>query len=348
MLDWGLGHATRSVPLIEELIAQGAEVVLAGSDHSGRMLRRRFPDLIYLELPGYRIHYHGRHLYWSMLRQLPKIVRVMVTEYRWLKKAVRLYSLDGIISDSRFGCFHSHLPSVFLAHQLRILLPSRWLSVPVNSLYRWIVRHFGEVWVPDTSSPNLSGRLAHPSPFLNTRYLGLLSRLRRAHSPVKYDLLILLSGPEPQRTVLETIIRQQIGKLPAARILLVQGLPNGLDREAPDDAGNSIQEVAFLDEEELAVALAAAKVVVCRSGYSTLMDLATLQKKAILIPTPRQPEQEYLARRCAALGWAVGASQDQLDLAAAWKMVGATSGIGAPAEEKESLSNVIRHWLATV
>jgi predicted glycosyltransferase len=312
VLDWGLGHAGRTIPVVKELQRQGAKVVLAGAGRAGILLQKECPDLPYLECPAYAVNYKGRNMFWAMFRQLPKIAAAILREHRWLRRIQGIYHFDAIISDSRFGCFHPSVPSVMVAHQLNLLLKPRWIFTIVNWFYRQLLRRFDEIWVPD--HPNgLSGKLSTPSPFRNTRYLGWLSRMQPAAPAVKYELMVLLSGPEPQRSQLEEIILQQLSNdLPALSALLVQGKTEGHFKRRL--ANTNTEVISFLTGEELSRALAQARFVLCRAGYSSLMDLAVLQKPAILLPTPGQPEQEYLARHCADSGWAYITREEELDL----------------------------------
>lgn len=310
VLDWGLGHAGRSIPLIAELKQQGARVILASSGRAGYLLRDAYPELTYLECPAYNVHYKGQNMYWNIFRQLPKIFWATFREHFWLRKFVQKNQVDAVISDSRFGCFHHSIPSVIITHQLRLRIRPPLLSQAVNWCYRLLLDRFNAVWVPD--EPNgLSGALSYPSPFSQTTYLGGLSRFQPIRCPVRYDLLVLLSGPEPQRTNLERLVLFQLRKLPKLKVLVVQGKT---DLKEEQKLNNSVRVVSYLSGAALQEAIAAAKVVLCRSGYSSLMDLAAMGKKAILVPTPGQPEQEYLARRCDQLGWAWIARQDDLEI----------------------------------
>lgn len=341
-LDWGLGHASRSIPVVAELRKQGAEVILAGSGPSGLLLRKSYPQLTYVACPPYRIHYRGSSMYWSMFRQLPKIGVAVFREYFWLRKIIRDYHIQAVISDSRFGCFHPRVPSVILTHQLQLQLQPRWLSLLVNRIYQGWLRQFDEVWIPDL--PNgLSGRLSHPSPFQHSRFVGYLSRFSPGGQMYQWDLLILLSGPEPQRSQLESIVRSQLDQLAGLRVLLVQGKPEKEGREVIREK----QEVySYLTGSALEAAIASSAIVLCRSGYSSLMDLARMRKRAILIPTPGQPEQEYLARRCREKSWAtVVRDQHDLKLAAAVAAAKRQVLTGFPPETQSDLLAKAIHQL---
>ena len=310
VLDWGLGHAGRSIPLIAEFRRQGAQVLLAGSGGAGLLLREAYPDLPFLECPSYHIHYRGRNMYWNMLLQLPKIFRAVAAEHYWLKRMIRSRRIDAVISDCRFGCYHPEVPSVMINHQLHLRLHPEWLSGIVQAIYRWWLRRFDAIWVPDQPD-GLSGALSYPSPFAQTHYIGLLSRFKYLTRPPQYDLLVLLSGPEPQRTILEQQVLHQLKRLPRLRVLLVQGKTDQIKKTA---IAPNIDLVSYLSGAALQEAIAGAGVVLCRSGYSSLMDLARMRKSAILVPTPGQPEQEYLAQRCEHQQWATVSNQQVLDV----------------------------------
>lgn len=305
-----MGHAARSLPLIEQLLQEGVAVIMASHGRAGLLLRRSFPEVPYVECPPYQVHYRGRSFYLAIFRQLPGIFRAAFLEHRWLRRFVRETRVDAVISDSRFGCFHPTLRSVLLTHQLRLPLQPSWLACLVNGIYQWHLRRFDEIWVPDL--PNgLSGTLSFPSPLARTRYLGHLSRFRAEQVTQQYDLLVLLSGPEPQRTYLENILLRQLENIGDLRILFVQGRT---ELEARTMVNAQLEVVSYLAGPALQRALASAAVVLCRSGYSSLMDLAAGGKRAILVPTPGQPEQEYLAERCQEMGWAIVQRQDQIDI----------------------------------
>lgn len=311
-LDWGIGHATRCVPVIRELMRQGAEVYIASNGRPLKVLQRAFPELPVLKLPPYDVRYPFRSIILNLLLQLPRILWAIFAEHRQINRWVKKYEFDGIISDNRLGCFSRKVPTVFISHQLNLEAPNEALGRMTNMLNHWFIRRYGRCWVPDWSGAgNLSGSLSRPSPHEHSVYVGPLTRLKAVRAEKKYDVLALLSGPEPQRTNLEKAILRQAAELPY-RMLLVQGKPEA-DSTAQQRA--NIEIVPFLDAEALSEAIAASNIVVCRSGYSTLMDLAALGKKALLIPTPGQTEQEYLAEFLAGKGAFVWQDQKALDLA---------------------------------
>lgn len=311
-LDWGIGHATRCVPVIRELMRQGAEVYIASNGRPLKVLQREFPELPTLKLSPYDVHYPFRSMVLNLLLQMPRLLWTLGMEHLQIRRWVKQYHFDGIISDNRLACFHPGVPTVFISHQLNLEAPNALLGRLTNKMNHWFIRRYNRCWVPDRAGrDNLSGSLSRPSPSPNTFYVGPLTRLRAVQAPLQYDVLALLSGPEPQRTYLEKAILRQAADLPY-RLLLVQGKP---EADADLQLKENIEIVPFLDADALSRAIAASQIVLCRSGYSTLMDLAALGKKALLVPTPGQPEQEYLAEYLSGKGAFVWQDQKRLDLA---------------------------------
>jgi len=305
-LDWGLGHATRCVPIIKELLANDCEVWLAGEGVQENLLRSEFPELPFISLRGYYIKYSksGKGLLWKMILQIPKLISSVAAERRWLNKSVVDYDFDAIISDNRFGLHHRKVPSVFITHQLGIKSPlGKWSE---KILQRWnykFVNRFTECWVPDMAGENnLAGELSHPlvTPMIPVKYIGLLSRFDDfANSftlPLSDEgnnhLLFILSGPEPQRSILEDKIVNEVSHY-SHTATIVRGLPLSL---SVIPSTGMIKFYNHLPALELSEEIAKAEWVIGRSGYSTVMDLVKTKKKSILIPTPGQTEQEYLAR----------------------------------------------------
>ncbi len=342
VLDWGLGHATRCVPLVEALIRSGAEPILASNGRAGLLLRQAFPQLTMEDLPPYGVRYGTANMYWNMMRQGPRLVSTVRKEYRHTQKLVDHYALDAIISDNRYGCFSSKVPSVFITHQVNLYFPRRVISRLMNRFHHHLIRNFDECWIPDiAASSGLAGSLSHPAPFPGVVYLGLLSRLRRVETTVKNELLVLLSGPEPQRTNLQDILRSQLQHR-EEKVIFVLGKPENSHRHL---AGN-IMIIDHLGADELSEVMSSCRQVVCRSGYSTLMDLATLRKKAILIPTPGQTEQEYLARRLTTAGICYHEQQSAFDIGRALERSKAFSGFpGGQFEDGGQLERVLNAFL---
>lgn len=326
-LDWGLGHATRCIPIIRELLIQGCEVWLAGEGAQEQLLKTEFPDLPFLELPGYRISYAKttRGLIWKMIQQGPKMQRAIQYEHRWLKKAVNEHGFDAVISDNRYGLYHAAIPSIFITHQLTIKSSlGKWTEKILQKRNYKYINRFSACWVPDVAEENnLAGELSHPSikPSVPVHYIGFLSRFAKKEPidnlsiEMKNHLLIVLSGPEPQRSMLEEIIITDISHYHGTATI-VRGLP-GIPSLLPST--NMIKFYNHLPSAELNAAMLEAEYVISRSGYSTVMDIITLQKKSILIPTPGQTEQEYLGNYLMEKGIALCINQKEFLLNSALK-----------------------------
>jgi glycosyl transferase family 28 len=300
-LDWGLGHTTRCIPIIKELLAQNFEVLAAGDQHQERLLRAEFPNLTFLRLKGYGIRYSKKNLSLKLISQVPKIMFRIRDEHGWLKEAVTAHNIDAVISDNRFGLYHKKIPTVFITHQLQIKTNLGGLSEKIlrNWNYRFINR-FTECWIPDSEgSDNLAGELSHPSvlPKIPVTYIGLLSRFKIYDPFTEFPgsqsghLLFLLSGPEPPRSLLEDKVINDASHYPGTATI-VRGLPSSL---SAIPSTRMIKVFNHLPSNELRQEIQSAEMVISRCGYSTAMDLVSLGKKAILIPTPGQTEQEYLA-----------------------------------------------------
>jgi uncharacterized protein (TIGR00661 family) len=303
-LDWGLGHATRCIPIIRELDAKGCKITIAASGATATLLQKEFPGLPFLSLRGYKMKYGKRALLFSVFLQIPKILRTIRYEKRWLATLLMHERFDLIISDNRPGLNHKSVPTVYMTHQLQILSGmGKWADSLLFKIHRHFFKKFNEVWVPDFAiGPGLAGRLSHPSRTItNVKYIGPLSRLsKNTRIEPKWEMMFLLSGPEPGRSAFEKILMSQLSSVKAP-VLLVRGLPDEFDSITSVSANVVIKN--HLSSEGMADEMNAASLIICRSGYTTVMDLVCLSKKAVLIPTPGQTEQEYLARHLKSIGY---------------------------------------------
>ena len=303
-LNWGLGHASRCVPLVQRLLDEGHEVVLGGDGDSLTLLRKHFSKLRYIYLAPLNLRYSaGKRQVWAMLKAFPKLIIWSLKDHALLKAVLREEPFDRVISDNRFGLYNQSVECIYMTHQLHIMLPRgwRWAEPLASRIHARIYTRFNKVWVPDYEDPqkSLAGELSHNDqlPMTGHRYINPLSRfqnIQHIQSTPTYDIVSVLSGLEPHRTLLEKeIVARYTGK--EETVLLVQGL---MARPNTRIKRGNITMVPYLADNELAVALIGAKRIIARSGYSTIMDLDALGvlDKAELIPTPGQPEQEYLAR----------------------------------------------------
>jgi uncharacterized protein (TIGR00661 family) len=245
-----------------------------------------------------------------MMQQLPKILEALLAEKKMVKGWVNKYNLCGIISDNRLGVRSKKVPSVFITHQLRVLTGSTtWFS---SSLHQNFIQKFDEVWIPDFADElNLSGKMGHlKNPEPNHKYIGPLSRFTKKELPKKYDLLVLLSGPEPHRGKIEIQLREMLSNY-KGKLLFVSGKIEAEQKKFNLDSHTYFN---FMTSSQVEQAMQESALVLCRSGYSTVMDLVALNKKAFFIPTPGQFEQEYLAKRLKKAGLFPFAKQSQFKL----------------------------------
>ena len=314
-LDWGLGHATRCVPIIRDLLNSDCEVWLAGEGAQEKLLREEFPLLPFLPLKGYRIKYSKNGLAAKLIFQIPSILRSIREENSWLKVQIKNNGFEAVISDNRYGLWSENVFSVFITHQLRIKSSLGKLSE--NFLQKWnynLINKFDECWIPDKEGEsNLAGALSHPHklPSIPVKFIGSQSRFNNLDIEVEKDhLLIILSGPEPQRTIFENKIIEEIVNYPGTATI-VRGLP-GEKNIVPST--NTIHFYNHLMADDLNVEMMKAEFIIGRSGYSTIMDIAELDKKSILVPTPGQTEQEYLAEHLMQKRFAYCVRQNEFSL----------------------------------
>ena len=289
-MNWGLGHASRCIPIIQHLLGSN-QIVLASDGLALKLLRKEFPDLPFTTLPAYDIHYKGSSFIRSIMGQSPKIARSISEEMALADELVEKYGIDMIISDHRLGFRSEYCKSIILAHQIQIQGVSGPLGVIGKRINKYFINLFDECWIPDYEirSLSLAGDLSLSKGIKKYKYIGPLTRLRRSHAPPSLDILLLLSGPEPSRSRFEKKVLDLLSTTKFS-VRVVRGTsdlsrrPEGLT-----------QYLSLTNTEELQEILNKCKIVISRCGYSTIMDMTHLQKKAILIPTSGQTEQEYLA-----------------------------------------------------
>lgn len=292
-LDWGIGHATRCIPIIQQLIEQGYIPIIASSGKALTLLQKVFPSVESICLPDYNIRYAKNPSFFTvkLLWQIPRILKTFKTEKKIINNLVKNKRIDALISDNRFGVFHKAIPSIYITHQVRVL--SGIFTFLTHFFHQRIIEKFDTCWIPDVANyPNLSGLLSHQiKPKKTIRYIGILSPLVKEELPIKYDVLFLLSGPEPQRTLLEEKILSQL-HLADKRLCLVRGV---IEKEVHKSQKDKLTTYNYLLGKELNDVINQSQLIVARSGYSTVMDIVRLEKSAFFIPTPGQAEQLYLA-----------------------------------------------------
>jgi len=299
-LSWGLGHATRCIPIVEALLENKVEVILGGNGASGRLLQNRFPKLRFVDAPFHEIKIH-RHLpaWLSIIVQLPTLFCDLRKEKRFAQTIIDEYGIDFIISDNRYGLHSSKATTVLVTHQLHIILPL--LLMPFEPILTLLVRlltsHFTQIWVPDFSTNvNLSGKLSHlhQNEKMNVVYIGPLSRFRQTlpkNQKIKGKVVAIISGPEPRRSLIQkTIVKQATAEDVTLTMICGRPTDNHVDKR-----GN-ITLYSHLSDENILAELSSAEVVIANAGYSTIMDLWRIKCHAILLPFSGQTEQQYLAK----------------------------------------------------
>ncbi len=310
-LNWGLGHATRCIPIIKALIVNNFEPIVASDGDALVLLQKEFPELTSYQLPSYNISYSkSNNLKYKLFLSTPKILKAIKREKKVIDKIVIKEGLSGIISDNRFGVRSAKIPSVYITHQLNVL--SGNTTSITSKLHQKIISKFDECWVPDTMcESNLSGELSSVNKEkLKVKFIGALSRFEKQYVIKKYGLLIVLSGPEPQRSILEDKLLVQL-KETNKKTVFVRGV---ITKEKLPSVNNNITIVNYMLSKQLEQTINESEVILTRSGYSTIMDLAKLEKKVFFIPTPGQFEQEYLAGRMDELNIAPFTTQDKFEL----------------------------------
>lgn len=315
-LEWGLGHATRCIPLITTLLELNCEVLIAAEGAARALLEKEFPQLSFLPLRGYRMHY-SRKAYWlpaKLFFQFPKMISSIRNERRWLKKAIPEHKIDAVISDNRFGLHDPSVSCIYITHQLTIKTGNRFTQWVAQKIHYHFINKYKECWVPDTASEiNLAGSLSHPKhlPNIPVHYIGPLSRFEKITVKKEYDLAVIISGPEPQRSIFEDLLLDKLDNY-KGKALFIRGLPGTSTVKA--SSNHNIKIKNHLGADELSKAIQASDMIISRSGYTTVMDLVKLEKPAILIPTPGQTEQEYLAKTLKEKGVFYSVDQDNFDL----------------------------------
>lgn len=294
-LSWGLGHATRCIPIIREIEKNGMIPFIASDSDALALLKIEFPNLNCIKLPSYNIQYKCENMFLNIASQSYKIIRASISEHSAINNIVSEYQIDAIISDNRYGCYHSKCYNIFISHQLNLKIKPKFMQSVINRFQRKLVSKYNEIWVPDYEKyPGLAGDLSHPQKDFHPKvtYIEPLSRLTFKSSLKIYDIIVVVSGPEPQRTSFENKIMNISYQLTNYKWLIVRGMPL---KESKKSNSTNMEIVSHLNAEDFNIAILNSKVYIGRSGYSSIMDISRVGIKSLLIPTPGQTEQEYLA-----------------------------------------------------
>lgn len=323
-LNWGLGHASRCIPIARKFADQGYRVDFASDGPALELLKKEFPPASFFELPGYDITYPTRNYFWNLGRKLTSVIRAIRRENEETERIATEGGYDIILSDNRFGCHARGVYNIFMTHQVNILTPGGILDPAVNKINRHFISKYDECWIPDfEEGEGLTGKLGHAHDLPHARYIGPVSRFSASDRTKRFFLTALLSGPEPQRTLWERQLADQLDTF-GHPVALVSG---SLNETQGLSLPENVTHYPFLTSQELHKVLAESETIVCRGGYSTVMDLVALKKKAICIPTPGQTEQEYLTRLYEKKKYFPRQHQDNMNLPAAIEALPEYTGI---------------------
>lgn len=291
-LDWGLGHTTRCIPIIKALQGLNTEIWIGVNQEQKKILELELENVQYINFKGYNITYPSSEaMAFKMSLQIPKILSKINSEKRELKKLINQFKFDLIISDNRFGLYSEKVPSIYITHQINIQAPLG-IDRVLHTLHQQYISKFKQCWIPDDQNNSLGGNLSK-SLRSNHHYIGALSRFSSPIVSLKseYKYLAIISGPEPQRSVFENKIIKRFNST-SEKCAILGGKPlieQQLELKNIDYFPH-LPSSLFLDLVSLS------EKVICRPGYSSIMDFATLQRPVYFIPTPGQTEQEYLAK----------------------------------------------------
>ena len=292
VLNWGLGHATRCIPVIRSLQQENYQPIIASDGSALSYLRNELPELVSYELNPLHITYGPRSAF-----NFPYLMLKSLFWNAHLKKDASLIHsihekehLTGIISDGRPYAFHRDVPSVYITHQLQV--KSGLFSRSSTAIHRQLIRRFDECWVPDLAPPhNVCGLMSQwKNADIPLRYIGIPSDLTHQKRAREYDHAAIIAGAEPERTKLEKKLIACFRELSGKNIILA-----GSKQRSSEKITDNLEIIGMASRAEVAQVMSRSDTLVVRGGYSTIMDLIKLQRKALLVPTPGQTEQLYLA-----------------------------------------------------
>lgn len=320
-LDWGLGHASRDIPIIKELLRRGHHVMVAGGKNPKEIICKEFPDIEYIPFASLKITYPKKgSMAFHFIKMLPRFIFSIRKEHVQLKRIIKENNIDVVISDNRFGLWSKTTYSVFITHQVMIKMPQKlkFAEYWMYRINRFFIYKYNRCWIPDNDlMPYLAGDLSHKYSLNGkTSYVGLLSRFskriekKEVYFSEHFEVMAILSGPEPYRSDFEKLLIKQMQRL-SCRCLLVKGVP---EKTPIRQEINNVVIYSHLDTDTMLRAIKNSNNLICRAGYSTIMDLIALKRTAVLVPTPGQTEQEYLAEYYALRKMFVEIKQDDFNI----------------------------------
>lgn len=296
-LNWGWGHCTRSIALLNKLQSQGNQVWIATNPKFQSVYEEYLNGVQFLSIEDYPFQFGNKgNFLWDLLLGVNGLKKIYKKEFRQVEEWVETLGVDLVLSDHRLGFRSRKVKSVLVSHQLNLSHP--FFAFALNNIHRSLLKRFDEIWVPDDSERSLSGTLSKSNLSIPIKYIGCLSRFQLLNEEEKEtkmvdgsDLLVV-SGPEPHAyNLYDLVTRQYLDSQKELKIVYVN-----LAATARKTACN-LKHLELSSWKDLDVEISNARKVISRSGYSTIMDLTVLKKPSVLIPTPGQGEQIYLATR---------------------------------------------------
>ena len=317
VLNWGLGHASRSIPIIQFLVSKGFEIIIASDGEALKLLKKEFPNLYFEKIEPYNVFYSKTKKYFdfTIFTQLNKFSKTIKKEHSQTQKLIEKHNISYIISDNRYGVYSKKIPSTIICHQINLQHKYSFIQKQMNIIHSKMLDKFHEIWVLDFKENPICGNISNKY-FSEKRiqkkikYLGLVSRMIKQKLKIEYKFCIVLSGPEPQRTLFENILINQT-KTINDKIAFVRG--TNIYKQKIKSSKN-IEVFDLLESKSLNEIINKSETVICRAGYSSIMDILKLEKQAILVPTPGQTEQEYLADYLKNKKWFYTTSQEKFRL----------------------------------
>lgn len=340
VLNWGLGHATRSIPVIHELRKMGAEVIIAGDGASARLLKNEFPHLQHLPLPSIEVRYpSGIWLFPYLILKALSLLPKLIYERYLVKKYIAKYMITHLISDNRPFSYFKQVKTAYITHQVRMK------PAFIGLAHRFFFFRFHEVWVPAPQAGDaLTGNLAKGAwPRKKVKYIGYLNVFKLSKNlKKKYKYLVVLSGPEPQRTLLEQELIEQM-EASGRPCVLIRGLARKKKPVLPKL--KYVKVFSFADSKKIIKYLELSECLLARPGYSTLMNLAGTHIKGVFIPTPGQTEQLYLAKNLEKNQIAICAKQGGIHLESLLENVRQSKGFYELETNSQALKNTLADFL---
>ena len=288
-LNWGYGHVMRSLVLLKKLVKQGNKLYVVGTDEQITLFKTEGLEASYIHQEGYPFQFGGNgNFSLDLFKNLSALKQHFVREQKNVEQLCADFAIDLVIADQSLGVFSRKVPSILITHQLN--LPLSWWEKPAQAFYNKQLKNFQQIWIPDQAPPNnLAGRLSETNR-KNVTYIGWLSRFTEIPKVDKqFDVGVLVTGPQPYAQQFFEEMCKRFENSPEKVFIIYNGTNLRTHKNIVIFQHQATAEMAEL--------LCSAKLLITRSGYSTLMDLYALGIRNVeLHATPGQAEQLYLKK----------------------------------------------------